>query len=46
MGIGYNGYNKTKEADTMTYAVTKKFHSGLLEGMEDKCLTGVTCEGC
>ena len=40
----YNGYNKTKEADTMIYAVTKKFHSGLLEGMEYKCLTGVKFE--
>ena len=28
----------------MTYAVTKKFHSGLLEGMEYKELTGVKFE--
>ena len=28
----------------MTYAVTKKFYSGLLEGMEYKCLTGVKFE--
>ena len=42
--MAYNGYSKTKEADTMTYAVTKKFHSGLLKGMEYKELTGVKFE--